>query len=405
MESLRDLGGIVKGIRLSHQRRWKWLWIKDPELNYARDLCVQSHPKSLVAQTEICQLKQVQQQLVEENRHDRFYSERYEYIVNRFLLPYAGKRRVQFDDRTTTSLDFLLVPLIQHAQESAVLQNQVRSLQQELLSKESNVITNALSDDYFAEEFRRLAAQIKTLSRVLHPHENKDMFKVLGPCVLGATSQDQWASRIGRKLFIEAWMWSRLIYLIFRTPFVVHGPGNDAAFNLWSSLFGMQHIDSWPQPSIPCETWRYMTNGQLVATLDTTDPSEARQKGQDLNLEQHAIHTWNTAKEYLEAPLAAITPTDHSAHVSGIVNGAFRLATNMSLQRSRLQITYPEIGDKVNMAHMTPLPSCVEENMDNGIVTLVINPGLTKWGNAHGKFFDHRLDIVPALVTVNGRSA
>jgi hypothetical protein len=44
------------------------------------------------------------------------------------------------------------------------------------------------------------------------------------------------------------------------------------------------------------------------------------------------------------------------------------------------------------------MPPYGEDDVDNGIVAFVINPGLTKWGDVHGKAFDYRYDIVPARV-------
>jgi hypothetical protein len=66
-----------------------------------------------------------------------------------------------------------------------------------------------------------------------------------------------------------------------------------------------------------------------------------------------------------------------------IVNEAFVLAMHMSLQRSRLQITYPDIGKEVNTPEIESMPPYGEGDVDNGIVAFVINPGLTKWGENH----------------------
>jgi hypothetical protein len=70
----------------------------------------------------------------------------------------------------------------------------------------------------------------------------------------------------------------------------------------------------------------------------------------------------------------------------------------MALQRSRLQVTVPKNGDRFSRAEMSAVNGDDEEEIEDGVVAFVINPGLTKWGDAHGKKLDQRYDIVRALV-------
>jgi hypothetical protein len=71
---------------------------------------------------------------------------------------------------------------------------------------------------------------------------------------------------------------------------------------------------------------------------------------------------------------------------------------NMLLQRSRLQITFPNIGEMANIPEIASLPPLGEGDVNNGIAASIMTPGLTKCGDVHGKEFDHRYNIVPALV-------
>jgi len=53
---------------------------------------------------------------------------------------------------------------------------------------------------------------------------------------------------------------------------------------------------------------------------------------------------------------------------------------------------------------MKLLPGFEGDDVDSGKVAFVVNPGLTKWGDTHGKKFDCRYDIVPALVQLETSS-
>jgi hypothetical protein len=47
---------------------------------------------------------------------------------------------------------------------------------------------------------------------------------------------------------------------------------------------------------------------------------------------------------------------------------------------------------------MTSVPDRDCEDIEGGFVAFVVNPGLTKWGDARGLHLDQRNDIVPSLV-------
>jgi hypothetical protein len=72
----------------------------------------------------------------------------------------------------------------------------------------------------------------------------------------------------------------------------------------------------------------------------------------------------------------------------------------MSPQRTRVRITYPVVGSGWDGSSMKLLedPDDDDDVTENGVVSFVLNPGLTKWGDAHGKKLDQRCDIVKAKV-------
>lgn len=84
--------------------------------------------------------------------------------------------------------------------------------------------------------------------------------------------------------------------------------------------------------------------------------------------------------------------------ISVTINKAFALALQLSTQRCRLQLTYPLVGAEFHKHSMESMPDPDGEDIENGNVAFIAHPGLTKWGDAHGKNLDHRFDIVSSLV-------
>jgi hypothetical protein len=178
-------------------------------------------------------------------------------------------------------------------------------LQQRLLSKERRA--SAFSDEQFEENFRRLAAQIKTLSRTLRLKEDIDIVQTLGACILasGATPNHQ-SGRFGKKLFIESWIRSNLIQKIFRSPFSIFETENDAVFDLWSTMFEPGHSQGWPRPSLPCETWRYTTIEHLIAAVDTAVVTQGMAKAHSSHLEQHTLAVRDNITSVIATNLALV---------------------------------------------------------------------------------------------------
>jgi hypothetical protein len=328
----------------------------------------------------------------------KFFQARYDHTVKHLLLPYAQKRSLQFDDRTGEALDFVLSPLLHDAQEAGALRNQVQILRKELLAREKKIA--AISDEQFASDFSKLASQIKTLSRLLRPHQEVDVLEALGPCIMASgVAPHHWSGRVGRKLFIEAWIWSTLIQMVFQNPFTIFGVESGIVANLWSSMFGSEHCHGWPTPSPPCETWRHRTMEQLVSLVDEDIIAQGKTKEKYLYLEQCVVYARASVISTIETGLATITSEVDSSQVLQIVHGAFTLLRHMSVQLPRLQIKFPRYGETYDKIEMKPHALLEEEDgIDDGIVAAVVNPGLMKWGDVHGKNHDHHYAIVPALV-------
>jgi hypothetical protein len=338
--------------------------------------------------------------LAKHSNSQEIYVNRYCYVIEHLLLPYSTERCLQFDDRTPETLNFVLSPLLRDAREAELLRDQVHNLQNELLVREREKKIVAIPDERFTNDFRKLAAQIKTLSRLIQPHDGLDVVKALGICIMAnGVAPHHWSGRIGRKLFIEAWIWSLLIKMVFQDPFTLFGVESKAVANLWFSMFGKDHCHGWPRPSLPCEIWRCTTVEQMLAVVDENIITQGKTKECYLYLEQNVVNARASVIHAIETGLAMITPAIEPSQVLQVVNGAFTLAMHMSLQRSRLQIICPKIGDIFRETEMKLQNTLEEEeSTEHGIVAAIINPGLTKWGDVQGKNSDHRYEIVPALV-------
>jgi hypothetical protein len=333
-----------------------------------------------------------------DNMVQQQYVDRYNFIVRHLLLPFAQDRQLQFDDRTADTLNFVLSPLIQDAREAETLRDRVQTLQKQLLAREK--MTRAISDDKLAKDFCKLAAQIKSLSRLLLPYDELDVVEALGCCIMASeVAPHHWNSRVGRKLFIEAWIWSVFMQMVFQNPFTIFGLEGRTVANLWSSMFGSEHCHGWPTPSPACETWRHKTMEQLVATVDEDIIMQGKTKDNYLYLEQHVVNARASVITTLEAGLASITSRVDCSQVLQIVDGAFTLLMHMSVQLPRFQISFPRSGDSFNKAEMKLLAILDEEHgTAHGTIGTIVNPGLMKWGDVQGKNHDHHYAIVPALV-------
>jgi hypothetical protein len=73
--------------------------------------------------------------------------------------------------------------------------------------------------------------------------------------------------------------------------------------------------------------------------------------------------------------------------VSAIVTKTITLALHMAEQHCRLQIVYPRIGDQYPQGKSPPemISIPASEDATGGRVAFIVNPSLTKWGDAYGE--------------------
>lgn len=372
------------------------------------------------------------------------------YIADNYIRPYAQKRGHKLRDDTLASYDAVLKPMLRDAlqahfqrndvqalQSSAqvtetevralrtrlmemqnshnqtqVLQDQVKSLQDEVQSLQKQLLHNiervcVISDDVFAKDFRSLVAKVKSLSRSAQITHDTNMQEALDSrgLLLGVDNH-HWSTRARKKAFMEAWIWSVLIERIFETPFTILGDNGAAIADVWSKLFDNKSHRGWPTPSALCESWRCTTVEHAIEGMDPgsvqREDDKAERSHSDGTAPQGSenveLQMRNSVANEIGTRLANLSTAADFPLIPKVVEAAFALALQMSLQRYRLQITFPNVHDRFDRVQMSPISNSDGEDLEDGTVAFIVRPGLTKWGDAHGKHFDQRYDIVPCLV-------
>lgn len=341
----------------------------------------------------------------EVRRHRDFYAPRYAFIVRKYLLPYARHLDICYDDTDDSAMKELLRPLIADAMEATSLRAQVQLLQKELLSNVEKV--HATSDEQFAQDFRALSSGIKALSRMTSLNDKVDIFDVLGaPILVQDVLPHHWAGRGKKRSFVEAYLWSILLEMVFHNPFIMFGESFGIVHPLWQEMFGPAKHHGMPVPAQRSEIWRYTTverlaemTGPGVLNIGKTRSADNHPEGMAARtLAESANQARTDVADAMLTGLEQISSAVDVLQIRNIVDMAFGLSLQMSLQRCRVQITFPRTGASFVKEEMSYIPDDDGEERTQGIVAFVINPGLTKWGDARGKNLDQRYDIVPTLV-------
>ena len=351
-------------------------------------------------------------------------SARYDYVLKHAILPFAKELRDEYNDENADTIDRVLQPLLHNALRAKALQNQLKGLplqlrksqaETELLKEQVQRLQNemltqvekvqVISDEQFAQEFRAIISHVKTLSRSVCLSPRANMFEILEPKkLLLDTDGRHWEVRTHRKYYIEAWIWSVLLELVFATPFSLFGKAGKAWASNWKYLYGPAHEGETPAPSVSCEKYRCTVAREFARLAGRETISRGRKEAYDRKrmmarrLAEGALECRNEVATVIATKLADISSNVEVSQIPSTVDRAFTLALEMSLQKCRLQVTYPAIGATFHNGKMSSLPDLDGEDANDGNVAFVVNPGLTKWGDAHGKMLDQQYDIVPALV-------
>jgi hypothetical protein len=363
-------------------------------------------------------LKDMEVKFENEQAGKQHYKNGCNFFFNQMVRPYADFLGVELSGKLDEHLVSVSHDLISKATESFTLrskaqerdtqlhnaQEQLRLLQAEMLARVDNVAT--VSDEHFAQEFYSLASYVRVLSRSIRTSGGKSILDVLKPRgFLVGVPGHHWEARAMKKLYIEAWTWSVLVDEVFGTPLLIFGNSGNIHKESWSMMFGKDHFRGWPSPCSSSETWRHMTTERLLELSNRDLITSGYIQPQDMDMENptwvdlvsDVIEQRDNVADILVANLSALSTLADPTQVPKIVKKAFSLALEMLLSRSRIQITYAQIGAQFNEKTM-----CVrdtdEESLNKSTVAFVVRPGMTKWGDSHGKHFEESLDIVPCEV-------
>lgn len=300
--------------------------------------------------------------------------------------------------------------------ETSRLEHNLETLQKSLLSNVERF--RPTQDDELISNFESLASVIKVITRDVPSSVdcNKLAVEFANYTLIDGVSVSYWKDRLHRKCLLEAAIWSILMDTIFSTPFYVFGEYADLFTTEWKKLFMraglMQSKDyvepSWPSPSPLCEKWRYVTIEQLQSKVVGEQPTShewEESDNQEIDVVVDSSH--QNAKIHIEQALIdaliPVAPGIKPAKIQKIVRKACELAVQLGLQRCRLQIIAPKLDQEYiarKTTDMMGISGC--ENIKTGRVAFIVNPGLRKWGDGHGGHLDQSLNLVPALVFIEG---
>lgn len=337
----------------------------------------------------------------------------YNHIVSTYVVPYAENYRIRPDPSNFEWANDVLKMILQDVHQAhkwrshaTSLELKIEKLQTDLLAKVEKA--DARTDDQFRLDFHSLASSVKSLSRnVYAPTETQMLEKFAEPVLLKGVSRQHWNNRVSRKSLLEAWIWSILLHTVFEDPFAFLGQHCDALYNAWTQVFGVLPGQSWPSPTTHSETWRYNTVKNLIGKAGADTIPQGPMLSVSENLSASMVDYRRNVEAVIEVQFNVTDSASNSSMIRQVVDKAFALAMHMALQRSRLQIIFPAVGVAWNSTEMKSMSFDDDEDQDlpNGSVAYVVNPGLVKWGDARGEHFDERYDIVPALVQLDPRAS
>jgi hypothetical protein len=386
---------------------------RDEELEELRDTIdkYKKHTKELQKS-----LENMEAMYHREQNEKQYYKNEYNFILNRTVRYYASILGFKSNGMTKDQRASISDALVADAMASHNLrmeaktkdiklhnaQEQLRNLQAEMLSRVENIPT--VLDEHLSKEFYSLVAGVILLGRSIRTSTSMDISEMLKPrgFLVGVPGR-HWEPRAARKLYIEAWIWSVLVEEIFDSPLSIFGELGYGLGEHWMKMFGDGHVGGWPCPSGSSETWRHVTTERLLElggrdtfTKGLAELEEMMNKG-DLGFASHVYNQRKNVVHVLGDQLSALSATADLMQIPKIVNKASCLALDMLMSRSRVQITYSRVGIRFDEKHMS-VHDAADENPDKGIVAFFVRPGLTKWGDAHGRNFDESLSIVPCEV-------
>lgn len=284
------------------------------------------------------------------------------------------------------------------------LEEEKARLQDALLSAADKF--RPISDRDFVIQFNILKSSVTTLARSPLEVDAERLGEAFGQSDFVRT-----LSKIHYKFVLESAIWAILVHGIFSTPFKAFGHYGERFAAAWIHCISISkhgwistnHTEeilnqtdiAWPQPETLSEKWRSLAVEELRSTLTTRGCMQPfagdAKKGYEDNVAM--------VSEDLAKSLSRVCSEDKTMEIRDIVDKACFLALDMGMQRSRLQLFAPRLGDKVSRHYpktYTEVNPNNEPKATSGTVRLVVRPGLRKTGDGRGGCLDQTTDLCPA---------
>jgi hypothetical protein len=144
---------------------------------------------------------------------------------------------------------------------------------------------------------------------------------------------------------------------------------------------------AWPPPDTRCERWRSSLFEVLRAAIT------AQEKCSSVNdrIISSYIAVRKDVSEALKVEFSRISPEDMGTTPGDIAEIACSLALDCGRERCRVQLFAPRKGERVQRTQRKSIQDRNEgfkADTEEGMVELVISPGLMKLGDGHGRSFD-----------------
>jgi hypothetical protein len=285
------------------------------------------------------------------------------------------------------------------------------SLQEDALSRVDHY--QPVPDAEIQKEFDIVKLAVVGFSKDLVSKTGPDMLResLSGLALSSDMDEETWelSKRWNAKLLVESVIWRELYQSLFENPFRVYGSSNDY-MAAWKELFesgtfkralsSSGHLsleltdsqsgsdgDLYPYPSETSEQWRVIT----VKALDTlrSDVTTETRRGLEQRLKPIGYQ-----------------PEQHEEDINYIITSAQKLAKTLSIQKARLRLFVPEVGERFSAkVYNYKLESANKhgEDLESGEVSFVVVPGLRKWGDGDGRSLETFNDQIAAKVLITER--
>ena len=346
-----------------------------------------------------------------------------------------GKREKKYEEETrhlkeTHSTELESSRLQQQGIQSQLIDNHKREkskLEQAIVAPSDRF--QPLPDSMLQERLSQLRRSVGRLARSLSRSERGFDAETLGRAFTRPESIE-FINRSDKrhwKFAVESEIWAILWQGFFAIPFGFGALGRhgERLAQDWADLF---ETGSKGLPSRGAKTCSLLDSGQVSAHMDRKPchpmPDSITEKWRSTMFETlrlgfsedagaHAANpqlkqgydeNWTNVCEKLSGVIEQISPVNRSTEIGEIAVEAQSFAMDVGSSRARLELLVPPRTRVAQTSYA--FEDCVErgtnDSLREGVVELVVAPGLRKQGDHRGARMDCHVDLLPALVYLRG---